>query len=400
MSTLASAVDETTPRVEVRERLHLDHVDGLRALAALVVYVNHAYAQTWNPITGQFPRGFLSVFTYSLAFGHFAVAVFIAVSGFCLALPLVDSADRMRGGVVAFLKRRARRILPPYYAALVLCLGLIFTILGRPTGSLWDVPIQVDTTSIVSHFVLLQNVFGTGKINYVFWSIATEWHIYFLFPLFALGVRRLGVGKMVLAALASGYVVAWLAHGTRLERANPHFIGIFALGMAAAYVVRSPLPVFVRLRSQSFWPAASALLLALVVGSCFFVDVETLKQWSWLPDLAMGLFTVGVLVHATLHRSSRLTRFLGARSLVFIGTFSYSLYLLHAPLLQILWQYVLTPLSIAPQLQFALLMSVGLGVVLVAVFGFFKLFEEPFLNARPRPAAPQSAFSSSATTQR
>src|SRR6266542_3357046 len=36
-------------------RLHIRHVDGMRAVAALIVFVNHAYAQVWNPGAGHFP---------------------------------------------------------------------------------------------------------------------------------------------------------------------------------------------------------------------------------------------------------------------------------------------------------------------------------------------------------
>src|SRR5437660_1154683 len=91
---------------------HLKHVEGLRALACLVVFVNHAYGQTWFAEHGQFPKGVLSTFTYSLVAGHLAVTVFIVISGFCLALPVIANGDRLRGGSKNFFKRRALRILP------------------------------------------------------------------------------------------------------------------------------------------------------------------------------------------------------------------------------------------------------------------------------------------------
>jgi len=40
---------------------------------------------------------------YFLIAGHLAVSVFIVVSGFCLALPVCDSADHLRGGAIGFL---------------------------------------------------------------------------------------------------------------------------------------------------------------------------------------------------------------------------------------------------------------------------------------------------------
>jgi len=174
--------DQSTPEYKnpmaggsnrLTERLRLDHVEGMRALAALLVYVNHAYAQSKPMGAPDFLNGVLSLFTYSMVAGHLAVTVFIVISGFCLTLPVVAAGDRLRGGTRAFFARRARRILPPYYGALALSLLLILTVLGRPTGTLWDVPIRVLQTpsAVLSHALLLQDLFGTGAINYVFWSI-------------------------------------------------------------------------------------------------------------------------------------------------------------------------------------------------------------------------------------
>src|SRR5579884_1165265 len=158
----------------------------MRALAAYVVFVNHAYAQVWPPWLPALPPRFLSMFSYSLVAGHLSVSVFIVISGFCLTLPVCRAGGELRGGVRGFLTRRARRILPPYYGALAFCLVLIWTVIGRPTGSLWDVPIRVTPVAVAAHALLVQDLFGTGAINYVFWSIAVEWQIYFLFPLLVL----------------------------------------------------------------------------------------------------------------------------------------------------------------------------------------------------------------------
>ena len=77
---MSEALTPAPPR-KGSERLHLSHVEGLRALAALMVYVNHAYAQTWYPPAGEYASGVLSVFAYSLIAGHLSVSVFIVISG-------------------------------------------------------------------------------------------------------------------------------------------------------------------------------------------------------------------------------------------------------------------------------------------------------------------------------
>lgn len=352
-----------------------------------MVFLNHAYAQSFNPILEQYPTGPLSIFSYSLVTGHLAVSVFIVISGFCLSLPVMRSGDRPNGGVYAFLKRRARRILPPYYAALALSLLLIATVIGKPTGSLWDVPIAIDEVAIISHLILLQDLFGTGRINYVFWSIAVEWHIYFLFPLLLLATRRFGIVATALAALLLGYALTFGFAGTRLARANPHYIGLFALGMLAAYVAASARPEYATARTSRGWSAAIVMALLVTSAACYAWGHRTASQRFPYLDLPVGVLAAATLVVTTRSHSHPLSRLLSGRALVFIGTFSYSVYLVHAPLLQLMWQYVLVPLGLTNTQTFAALTTLGALAVLAFSYGFFRLFEQPFLRRKGQGAA-------------
>ena len=210
----------------------------MRAAAALVVVVNHSYAQAWCAFYGQFPPPEFAFLSYALAVGHLAVSVFIVISGFCLYLPVARADGVLKGGALLFFRRRARRILPPYYAALALSLLLIATVFGPQTGSLWDVSAEVRKTDVISRVLLLQNFFGTGRINTVFSSIALEWQIYFLFPLLVLLFRRWSVVGTVLLTMAVGYALTFSSI-RRVDHATLHYLGLFALGMAAAQIAHS-----------------------------------------------------------------------------------------------------------------------------------------------------------------
>lgn len=368
------------------ERLHLAHVEGLRAVAALTVYVNHAYAQSWSVGLNEFPSGVLSLFSYSLVAGHLAVSVFIVISGFCLALPVVAAGDRLRDGALEFFKRRARRILPPYYGALALSLALIATVIGDKTGSLWDVPILVTWQSIVSHVLLLQDLFATGSINYVFWSIAVEWQLYFVFPLLVWGIRRHGAPTVAALALGVGYALRFGFADTRLARANPHYLGLFALGMLGAYLVQSKALQYRKYGGLDAWKWLALAALAAVVGMCWFWGFrESEKRFAYF-DFPVAILALSVLVHSSRSLNGLLRRGLSLRPLVFVGTFSYSLYLVHAPLLQLLWKFALRPLGISNALVFLALMTIGFALVLASSYGFFRVFEAPFLRKTGRLA--------------
>lgn len=382
----------TTSETASTPRLHLDYIDGMRAVAALVVVLNHAYGQAWCAFYDQFPSPAFAFLTYSLAIGHLAVSVFIVISGFCLYMPVARVGGALKGGAGLFFRRRARRILPPYYAALALSLLLIATIIGEPSGSLWDVSATVRPTDIASHVLMLQNVFGTGRINYVFWSIALEWQIYFLFPALVLLFRRWSVGGTVLLAMAVGYSLT-LSSIRRVDHANFHYLGLFALGMATARIAFSPAPDALRLRARI--PAnaiAAATLLPATALILFWGWKTSVARWPLL-DLMVGLGAAGLLLSAARSPRGLVARAFSPGVLASIGRFSYSLYLIHAPILQILWQYWLKPLGLGNGAIFALLVVLGTPLIVGASYLFFRAFEMPFMSKastvhRPAVVAP------------
>ncbi len=369
--------------IRVPGRQRLLHVEGLRALAAYVVFIDHAFAQVWNYYSGLRPPSALSLCSYSLVAGHLAVAVFITISGFCLALPVLRDGDHLRSGTRDFLAKRARRILPPYYAALVACLILIQTVIGKPTVTLWNV--QLKPSAILSHVVLLQNFVGVTAINYVFWSIAVEWQIYCLFPWLVAAWRKLGPSVVVTGGVAIGYAARLALGHTRFAFAAPHFVGLFTLGVLAAYASTSTRPEYVRARRTWPWGWIAASALA---GACVLTG-----RWGWelsiaredFIDLPIGVAAAGLLVYATTSEQALITRALRWKPLVFIGTFSYSVYLMHAPVLQILWQYVLKPLRLSGVAMFVALMGPGAIVVLGVAYAFHRLFEHPFMTSHANP---------------
>jgi peptidoglycan/LPS O-acetylase OafA/YrhL len=383
-------MSSATGPLGVGARLHLDYVDGIRALAALIVYFNHAYGMVWNNYFDERPEGWLGFTRYSLVVGHLCVTVFIVVSGFCLALPVIEAGGVLRGGLGGFFKRRARRILPPYYAALLLCLALIGTFLGKQTMTIWDVATQLNRAAVVSHFLLFQDLIGTGRINYVFWSIAVEWHIYFAMPVLVWLWRRRGAAAVVVGSLAFGYGLLLFFGHTRIARAHPYFLGMFALGMFAAHVVRAREANWLRLRERVPWGLVLLAGLAVVTALILALGVDRAIESFELLDFPVGILSTALLVYAS--RENLVRRLLCLRPLVWIGTFSYSLYLVHAPLLQVQWQYVLEPLGVGKNARFLAMLTLGVGFVLAVSYVFHRLFEAPFMGkARPALATPSPA---------
>ena len=361
------------------EPAHLPFLDGLRALAALFVVLHHSWLEIWPPGYHQSPTGLTARLTGWLVYGHFAVALFIVLSGYSLMLSVVRNGGTLRKGTLDFYYRRAKRILPPYYFAMLLSLALIATLIGTKTGTHWDVSTDLTRRGFVYHLLLLHDFLGGADINHAFWSIAVEWHYYLLFPLIVWSWRKIGAGITTLLALAAAIVGP---HFVKLQWMHPAlfpFLALFVFGMLGATIGFNREGNWPALRRRSFW-----LPLALL---CFGLSLKMLTtRFFEFSDYVFGIGCLALLVGLERSQEGLLRKFLSGKYLVFIGGFSYSLYLTHAPLIQLFWQYGLRPLHQGKTPTFLLLAFVGTPLFVGAAYLFSLFGERPFLSTKAKQA--------------
>jgi peptidoglycan/LPS O-acetylase OafA/YrhL len=356
-------------RVRVAQRV--DFVDGIRAAASIYVVLHHIWLTAYpNYLTEATPNtiGWL-------AFGQISVAVFIVLSGFSLGLSPARQAWK-QPQYLEFIRRRAWRILPTYWAALALSCLIFGLITPQQTGS------RVSLKAIVVHSLLLQDVVDSPKPNGTFWSIAVEFQIYFLFPLFVLLLRRAGSFVMIIcvtSAIVVGYLAAenvQLFH--RFLNITPQFICLFVMGMAsAAFVARDPN----RSAGRALMVAA-VLLGSTFLALCVVLGVAGIEPLYFWVDLIVG-GSAACLLAAMLHgRATGLRRFFELRHMRNTGLYSYSIYCVHLPILFLVWTFLVSRIATRPLNQFALLLGIGVPVVLVFSRLFSNFFEQPFLTHR------------------
>jgi peptidoglycan/LPS O-acetylase OafA/YrhL len=287
-----------------------------------------------------------------------------------------------------------------------LSLALIATLVGHKTGTHWDASIPVEPGDVAAHAALVQDIdLGTSaKINHAFWSISVEWRIYFLFPILVWSWRRAGAGGTVLGA-ASVAAAAWAVlpelkpffPSLNLQPWGicPHYLLLFALGMLAADVALAPGRPATTLGKIPWGAAAVAATLAYLALAG---GGQALKRsplgvgvpWA-VRDVAFGLWVACLLAWVANSRTGAagvaLRRLLSWRPLAFVGTFAYSVYLIHGPLIQIVWQYAVAPLGLEPASAIWAVVLLGTPAILAASYVFFLLCERPFLSARQQSAA-------------
>jgi peptidoglycan/LPS O-acetylase OafA/YrhL len=369
----------------------LAYLDGMRAIAAIYVVEFHAMSMIAPGATG-----FSKVLQVLFQYGHEAVAIFIVLSGYCLMLPVVrGGVGKLPTSVGTFLKRRAFRILPPYYAALVMSLFLLWAIPplnAGGTGGMWDRTLPgLEPFAITTHFLLVHNWLPSVayKINGPHWSVATEFQIYVVYSLVLLPLFR-ALGPLWLTAVAAlvGYAPLAFAPAAAYVAA-PWYLALFVFGMWAAVLGSAPEKETDAKRAN--WLKAAALALVLLCGAFGLGAPRIWFRNRPSTDLLVGASTTLVLLQIGAAVSGVgafgwLRKLLESRPLVAMGHASYSLYLTHLPILA-LCLLGLRPFTSSPALLGLLLLGVGTVCSLLVAAGFWYFIERRFMSLPKRPVA-------------
>jgi peptidoglycan/LPS O-acetylase OafA/YrhL len=363
-----------TPEPPPRRRLA--GLDGVRGLAALYVVVYHVSLRAFPGYPDAGAPFWVGWFSY----GQFAVLVFIVLSGFSLALSPARAGWRL-DGIVAYARRRARRILPAYWAALAFSLAVAWLVVPQPRSG---VP---DLMSVLVNGALVQNIVGAPSPNTAFWSIAVEVQLYILLPVLLLMIRRRGALAMVatvtLVVAAVGMVGPHVARlDTFVTESAPELAALFALGIVSAGVVVAGA------RRSWPWPwlalAAAAPVFATIAwqGSAWTFD-----RLYWV-DLALAPAIAFLLIGLATGRPAPLLRLLDSRPMRGLGSSSYSLYLTHAPIIAIVYELIVARLLHPGTAAFFVSLAIVLPLTIAFARAFASVFEHGYFQRRRPSAAP------------
>jgi peptidoglycan/LPS O-acetylase OafA/YrhL len=275
-----------------------------------------------------------------------------------------------------FVRRRAWRILPAYWVALIFS-TIVTGFLLRP-----DEAGTAVAKAFVVHGVLLQDVVGSQSPNGAFWSIAVEWQIYFVFPLILLVARKrsleAAVGLTVGAVLVGHLLARFGMPFRKIDDLTPQFLALFALGILAVSLGRNDGRVNLR-RALG---AISVAILAAFVVFAVVAGPEWMVAHYFYVDLVVGAGVACLVGTILMGGAGWARRLFASRVGLRLGLFSYSIYLIHGPILAMLATYVIRPSGLTGVPEFALFLVIGLPLVLIVAYGFHLLFEAPFLRYR------------------
>jgi len=342
--------------------LYVPSLTGIRALAALLVLGLHAN-QNVPADLGSFMAFFMR--------GYLGVDLFFVLSGFIITHVYLKSLASLNlGSVQNFLWHRFVRLYPVHVTVLVCLVALI--LLAHVAGVPLNNPQDWRAADIPWQLMLLHawGVTPTPTWNIPSWSISAEWFAYLLFPLLApllANVRSrlaaLAIAAAALVATAMLFALAgWPLNTWVGAPALARVAGEFLCGAALCRAV--DLGPALR-HSAGDWLGAGALAAFLIGAS---VDVADFALVALLALCILGAAT----------SDGALARLLGSGPAVWLGEISYSIYMVHFPVLVVmrrLWERLGFAGWAMPGKAMALLATVGLVIAIAALL--FYAVERP-----------------------
>lgn len=319
----------------------LPSLDGLRGVAALSVVFGHAVllwpvfwhayeVSTWAASDAPLAVKLLTYTPlHALRASKEAVAIFFVLSGLVLTLPILNGRQTP---YPSYLTRRAFRLLPVFWLAMALSVALVgwSAAYPQPTGSAWLSNFWQKQVTLKDLILTLTCVSLATDVDPPTWTLIHEIRISIIFPLLA---------TLVLSRPKLTFVVTLCVNVALDVLRGRHFINLESFGSVLQTVQILPYFVAGIAIAKYRWVLSRWVLsLGNIGGLLLFCVGMTLLFSSWfMPIPPILFFFVGCVGAATMVIVSAFWKpavsILTTGMCQFLGRISFSLYLLHLPII-------------------------------------------------------------------
>ncbi|MFT5702555.1 MAG: peptidoglycan/LPS O-acetylase OafA/YrhL [Desulforhopalus sp.] len=327
----------------------IDYIDFAKGFAILAIVLSH-YLQPFSS----------GIMEKAIMFGGAGVHLFFLLSGFGLGL----SSQHLNYS--AFYKKRLVKIYIPY----VIVILLIFCL-----SNLFDLYSPTSLYALGGH-VFLYKMFDesiVGSFGYHFWFISTILQLYLVFPIII--KLKICTSSMVFVVLVMSLSIVFWFGSSLSGLADQRVVNSFFLQYLWEFSMGIVLADMYIKNKYRFWKvniAISFLLCVIGVGVTGVLAIKGGRVGKSFNDLfsLVGIFSSSVLCYWFLENYFKY----GKRLILFIGSVSYELYLLHMVVFVFMSNVVLNRLSINNNIIISLLLMLPLAI-LIATFYHSALIE-------------------------
>ncbi|MDJ0376961.1 acyltransferase [Cryobacterium sp. PH31-L1] len=290
--------------------IRLDSLTGLRAFAALAVFLHHA--ATWQASPDWFG--------HITDAGNQGVSFFFMLSGFVLAWSL-----RGDDSVGRFYRRRGARILPLYWIAW--SIGAAYEIVLNESRLLDILP----SLFLVQTWSPQERIYFAG--NSVGWSLSAEAFFYLMFPLLVILLGKLSprwLSAILVLSVVVVILIPIMLHPDSTEGADYYLTYVFPGTRLFEFIAGVTLGFMFRRGVRTSIPTWGAVAVAVAVS----ISSNWLPIWAYLVAASIVPFLLLLAAAAASDLHAKRT-FFGRKRLVILGEWSYAFYLIHLIVLRV-----------------------------------------------------------------
>ncbi len=308
------------------ERKYIPHVDGLRSIAVISVFLFHLDIQGING-------------------GYLGVDVFFVISGYLITNILMDGAATGSFSFSSFYARRVRRLFPALIGMTVLCLlvGIAelspVRLVELATSGIWSL-----LSASNFYFYFNNGYFDAAADSQIFlhtWSLAVEEQFYLIWPIivYLLASRIASTGQLIFIIILCFFGTLLSIWATAIDPSMAFYMMPFRTVEFALGALLCWLPSIGPKRWVAELIAASAFS-ALILS---FLLIEGDDNFPGIIVLIPAVATSALIYFG--HQSKLVGTTLSNRLSTYFGRISYSLYLYHWPVILFYENYTMQPLS-------------------------------------------------------
>ncbi len=395
LATLSLAIPDVRDSASERKPARIPALDGIRGVAVALVLLYHFFIfrriyPTHDPL---WLSPIARLFDLGSSMGWVGVQLFFVLSGF-LITGILDDARGRTGYFRVFYSRRALRILPLYYAVLIVYL-VVFPRLALPAwANTQYVTVHQGWYWLFATNSLFASAAGWPRLTAHFWTLAIEEQFYLVWPMLVWWLSRRNTMRLCQFILCGGFALRFIL---LKDGVTPQTLYLLTPTELDGLVVGAFLALALRENDYTTWVLKYGRLVtgaaAVVIGAVFLMD-HGLSFRDPVVSL-LGFTGLAVLFGAITWAAARDLSVAHSRfgfsnpMLTFLGRYSYAIYLLHLPII-LFWRpaqraeaWLVTD-GMAPfAAHLCYILGVSLTIVAAALVSW-RMLERPMLRLRPR----------------